>query len=105
MTLGSKEVGGLAASATILSTASTFQLQVDPVSTFAVAPTGGQPDAITVNYTTTGATTIAARLAGTPLNIGLGLTNVSVDIEGVKSSSIFPSGIYRADVVMRCVSQ
>lgn len=104
-TLASNQSGGSAATALILSTASTYKLEVDPVTSFTLAPTGGQPDAVAVTYNATGVTTVTARAAGTPLNLGLGLTNVTVDLSATKSSGIFPSGLYHADVVMRCVTQ
>lgn len=102
-TLASSESGGVAGAAVVLTTSSAYKLEVDPPSSFAVAPANSTPDSIAATFTATGVTSILAQAAGTPLNLNLGLTNVAVNTTATRSSSIFPSGIYRVDVAVRCV--
>lgn len=102
--LSSTEAGGFAANALLLTTSGTYQVQVDPISALAAAPSGGGADSVDVAYAATGVTSIVARAAGTPLNLNVGLTNVKVDVTAQKAT-VFPAGLYRADVTVRCVSQ
>ena len=101
-TLSSTAPGGLAAAATIIATSANYELEVDPVTNFALAPAGGQPDSATVTYSVQGVSTGSGILAGTPLDLGLGVSLVSLDTEAHKADGVFPAGAYRMDVVMRC---
>lgn len=102
-TLGSAESGGVSGAAVVLTTSGAYKLEVDPPSSFAVAPANSTPDNIAATFNATGVTSIVAQAAGTPLNLNLGLTNVAVNTTATRSASIFPSGIYRVDVALRCV--
>lgn len=101
-TLSSEEAGGAPAEALLLTSSANYHLEVDPVSSFALAPAGGQPDTMTASLSASGVTVAAGVAAGTPLNIGVGLTNVEVDLTAEKGSGVFPAGTYRLDLVMRC---
>lgn len=102
-TLASSEAGGVSGAAAVLTTSGAYKLEVDPPSSFAVSPAGSAPDSISASYTASGVTSVMAQAAGTPLNLNLGLTNVAVNTTATRSASIFPSGIYRVDVAVRCV--
>lgn len=102
--LSSKNAGGAPAGLLLLSTGA-FKLEVDTLSSFALAPTNGQPDTLDVTFNATGVSVSTGRLAGSALNLGIGLTNVTIDTVATKTSGIFPAGAYRADVVTRCVTQ
>lgn len=102
--LSSKNSGGAPAGLLLLATGA-FKLEVDTLSSFALAPTNGQPDSLDVTFNTTGVTVVTGRAAGSALNLSAGLTNVTIDTVATKSSGIFPAGAYRADVVTRCVTQ
>lgn len=102
-TMSSSEAGGLSGGAAVLTTSATYKLEVDPPSSFSLAPAGSTPDSIEARFTASGVTSIVAQAAGTPLNLNLGLTSVAVNTTATRSATIFPAGIYRIDVTVRCV--
>lgn len=102
--LSSDRAGGVSGMASLLSTGAGYKLQMDAPSSFRLAPAGGQAESITTRYEASGATVAASTNVGAPLSLGIGLTNLDVDMTARKDTGIFPAGAYAADVLVRCVA-
>lgn len=101
-TLSSELPGGVSAKVALVTTGAEFQLEVDPLNAFASAPPGGQADQMSMAFSASGASLFTEVDASQPLRLGLGLTNVDVDLTAEKNDGVFPAGLYRSDVVLRC---
>lgn len=102
--LDSSAAGGVSGTATVLTTGLGYKLQIDPPSGFRLAPSGGQPDTIDVDYQAGGVTLGIITDVTAPLNLNLGLTTLDIDMVANKTSGFFPSGVYAADVTVRCTT-
>ena len=103
--LASTQAGGVPSLASVLTTSASYQFEVDAPSALAASPSGGQADRIDTSFDATGVTSVVARVAGTPLALNLGLTEVRVNSVATKSAGTFPAGAYRLDVVLRCIAR
>ena len=105
MTLSSENAGGARGAATIVTTSTNFDLQIDTPTGFSVMPAGGDAS---VTYgavvSTTGVTILADIADGVLSALGLGLTTLSVGTTATKGSGVFPAGSYQLPVTVRCVA-
>lgn len=101
--LSSKNAGGVAGTVAALSTGTTFKVSAIAPTSFTASPAGGA-DAVSFNalYTGTGATSIGSTPGATTTTLNTGVTNISVDLNAVKSSGTFNGGAYAAEVIVRC---
>lgn len=88
----------------MLSTGLGYQLQVDAPSAFSQAPADGQPETLNVSYQASGVTIGLVTDVLVPLDLGLGLTSLAIELTARNETGIFPAGAYSADVVVRCVA-
>lgn len=103
--LSSKNAGGAAGSAVVISTDADNTVTVQAASGWAAAPAGGGTNvAYDAEYDASGATTASNVAAGNNTTLGLGSTTVSVDAWATKSSGVFPAGSYSMDVVVQCAA-
>ncbi|MBI1391647.1 MAG: hypothetical protein GC152_02790 [Alphaproteobacteria bacterium] len=103
--LSSQETGGSPALATLTTTSTNFEVQVDPASAFSVEPTGGGTNvSFSVDYSLAGVTILSDILAGVGSPLGFGITFATVDAAAIKSSGAFPAGAYQLQTTIRCVS-
>lgn len=101
--LGSEEAGGIAGTATLLTTGSTFSLSTDAPSAFDSAPAGGGTNVtFSSNYSASGDNVIAQTSGATATALGAGSTSVSVNMAATKSAGTYTAGIYSATVILRC---
>lgn len=102
-TLSSAAAGGTAGLVTALSTGTTFRVSAIAPTSFSISPDGGN-DGVTfaASYQASGATSIGNTLGAVTTTLGLGLTNLTVNLDATKSSGPFPGGAYTAEVVVRC---
>lgn len=104
--LASTEAGGAQGSATVTTTASTFQVTVAAPTAFDVAPSGGGTNVTFASqYDATGATTASGVNAGTQTNLATGVTTVGVDASATKTSGNFPAGSYTMTTTVSCSAQ
>lgn len=101
--LSSKNAGGVAGTATVVATAATFGLSTSAPATFTSAPAGGDDNVTFVsNYSASGVTSVTDVVGTVTTPLGIGLTNVNVDLTATKASGNFPAGNYIADVTITC---
>ena len=102
-TLSSTAAGGVSGSVAALSTGSAFKVSAIAPTAFTVAPAGGGDSVVfTTNYAASGATTIGSTPGTTATTLKSGLTNISVNLNAVKSSGTYNAGAYAAEVIVRC---
>lgn len=102
-TLSSTEAGGVSGSATILATGMGFQVSTGAPTAFVSSPAGGD-DSVTFasSYSASGVTTLTDVVGSITSPLGIGLTNLSVDLTATKSAGTFPAGNYTAEVTVTC---
>lgn len=99
--LSSSIAGGTAGTADITATSAAYQVSINAPTAFATAPTGGGTNVtFAANYSSAGATVLAAGNTARPLNTGV--SNITVNMSATKTSGSFPTGTYAAIVVLRC---
>lgn len=95
--------GGSPARALLLTTSARYRMVIDPPTGFAAAPGGATPDSVSVGYRATGVTLGVSTNGLVPLDLGLGLSTIEVDVTARKAAgTVFPAGTYRTDLVLRC---
>lgn len=101
-TLSSSIGSGSAGTATIVATGNGFDVSVD-------TPTLSKPtedttsETLSASYSTTGASSVSGSDASVANDLSNGTTNVSVNMQAVKSGSdVFEAGAYTGTVVLRC---
>jgi len=93
---------GAPAHATITSTGTTFKVSVGTPSAFTLAPSGGNAGTtFDSRYSTSGVTIVVDAPGSTLTPLGLGITNLSVNLIA-NHPTLFPSGIYSAQSVVTC---
>lgn len=93
---------GSAATAVVTTTGGGFELSVGTPSVFDTAPTDGNTGvSFQTSYTTTGITAVSGILGGVATALGIGITNVSVDLTATRSD-VFPMGTYGAETTITC---
>ena len=102
-TLSSKNATGIAGTVTALTSGTGFEVSTTAPSAFLVAPaTGNDNVSFASSYSLSGVTTILDVPGITPTVLGLGLTQVDVDLTATKSSGGFETGLYTASVTVTC---
>lgn len=101
--LSSSEAGGVSGTATVVTTGAGFNLSTSAPSTFFLAPAGGDDDvSFATHYSASGVTSLLDVVGSVTSPLGLGLTNVDVDLSATKSAGVFPAGNYTAEVTLTC---
>lgn len=101
--LSSTNSGGSGALVTATVVGLAMTLQLTGPSNFSSAPSEGNANvSFTTEFSTTGATLIVPTANLTPRPIAVGLTTISIQLSAAKSSGVFPSGSYAADVTVNC---
>lgn len=101
--LSSTAAGGLSGSVAALATGSGFKVSAIAPTAFTISPTGGGDNVnFSAAYSASGSTTIGNTPGTTATTLNNGLTNVSVNLNAVKSSGTFNGGAYAAEVIVRC---
>lgn len=101
--LSSSEAGGVSGTATVVTTGTDFNLSTSAPSTFFLAPAGGDDDvSFATHYSASGVTSLLDVVGTVTSPLGLGLTNVDVDLSATKSAGVFPAGNYTAQVTLTC---
>ncbi|EKF20948.1 hypothetical protein [Nitratireductor pacificus] len=101
--LSSDEAGGISGTATILTTGLGYNVSTAAPSAFTSAPAGGD-DSVTFasSYSASGVTSLLDVVGTLTSPLGLGLTNLNVDLTATKSAGHFPAGVYSAVVTVTC---
>lgn len=103
MTLSTTEAGGSPGAATIQASDGSFQVSAVAPAAFTTAPSGGDTAVTFASfYTASGATNVSNIDGITPTSLEAGVTNLSVDLQAVRSADAFPAGSYSADVMVTC---
>lgn len=101
--LSSKVGQGVSGKATVLTTGPGFSLSTAAPVAWNSAPSGGSAGVTFTSFYSASGSATAVDVPGlTPTSLGVGVANVDVDLEAAKSSGIFPSGSYSADVTILC---
>ena len=101
--LSSQEPGGIAGTATILATGLGFNVSTAAPTAFTSAPAGGDDAVVwSSGYSASGVTTLVDVVGSVTSPLGLGLTNLDVDLTAAKSAGNFPAGNYSAVVTVTC---
>ncbi|MEM7215561.1 MAG: hypothetical protein AAF423_08460 [Pseudomonadota bacterium] len=103
-TFGSNQAGGSAGTASVVANGGTFNMSVDPVTSFDTEPAADatSSETFTPSYASTGATSAAPGTTGSTA-VGAGTSNVTVDLVAVKGGTdVFAAGNYTATVTLRC---
>ncbi|MDS1135633.1 hypothetical protein [Nitratireductor indicus] len=101
--LSSTQSGGMAGQVSILASGVGYSVSTSAPASFSSAPpTGNSHVTFASIYSASGATT-ALNVPGTTMTpLVSGLTDLSVDLTATKSSGVFQSGTYAADVIVTC---
>lgn len=101
--LSSTAAGGIPGTVAALATGNGFKVSAIAPTAFTLSPTGGGDNVhFNASYSATGSTSIGNTPGTTPTTLNSGLTNVSVNLNAVKSSGTFNGGAYAAEVIVRC---
>lgn len=101
--LSSSAGGGLGGIITVLTTGASFKVSALAPSAFTLAPaTGNDNVSFAAAYSGSGATTMPNTPGATQTSLGLGVTNVVVNLSATKASGNFVAGNYTATVTVRC---
>lgn len=93
---------GSPAGAVVTTTGTGFDVSVGTPTTFNVAPTDGNTGVtFQTEYSTTGITDVSDILGGVTTALGVGVTNVSIDMTATRADP-FPPGTYNAQTVITC---
>ncbi len=98
--LDSRNPGGLPSSVSALTTGGSFSISAVPPASFTTGSSTGVTFATA--YTLSGATTASGVIGTATTLLGIGVTNISVDLAATKSSGSFQAGAYTAAVTVRC---
>ncbi|WP_025031235.1 MULTISPECIES: hypothetical protein [Nitratireductor] len=101
--LSSTEAAGVSGTATVVTTGTGFNMSTSTPAAFLVAPAGGDDDVtFSSSYSASGVTTLLDVVGTVTSPLGLGVTNVDVDLSATKSAGVFPAGNYTAEVTLTC---
>jgi hypothetical protein len=101
--LTSMGFAGEAARAEVTTTNGSYYASIDRPNGFAVAPNGGNSDAVFASYLSgTGKTNFADTPGSERVKLKNGKTNLNINLEVSKQRGAFASGHYRADLTLRC---
>lgn len=101
--LSSKGYGGAPGSVDVLTSAGSFSLVVEAPLGFSLSPVGGNDDVtFSASYSGFGATAFSEQPGKIPVRLKNGLTSIQTHLVATRASGLFPSGLYRADLIVRC---
>lgn len=100
--LSSKVAGGLAGSAQVTVTNSSFTIGLEAPTRFALSPKLPGPVFFSAEISGSGATNFAAMPAPAKVRIKRGVTDLRADLTAKIQGASFASGQYRAELVLRC---
>lgn len=101
--LSSVSYGGRAGQAEVVASNSSYTLSIDRPLGFSLAPIGANDSVvIKTSFSGFGATSFSATPGNIPVRLKQGSTTLSINLEATKTSSLFPAGQYRAEIVLRC---
>ncbi len=101
--LSSVSYGGRAGQAEVVASNNSYTLSMDPPLGFSLAPVGGNDSLIMkTSFSGFGATSFSSTPGNIPVRLKQGSTNVSANLVATKTTSLFPPGQYRAEIVLRC---
>jgi len=101
--LSSRGFGGAPGKAEIFTSTGSFSLVADAPLGFAMAPTGGNDDvSFSVSISGFGVTSFSDQPGRIPVRLKNGQTSVEANLVAKRASGFFPSGHYRAELVLRC---
>lgn len=103
--LSSEEVGGLAATATIVTNSSNSSIRMVNPLDFTSAPSGASTNvSFDTNYLLVG-TTVGSQSDGeTETTLNFGLTTMTMNASATKSSGTLPTGDYTLTPTLRCIT-
>lgn len=103
MELSSRSFGGAPGSAEVVTDTGSFSLQIDTPLGFSNAPAGGN-DGVTfhASYSGFGVTSFSETPGNIPVRLKNGQTSIQAHLWATRTSSPFPAGQYRAELVLRC---
>ena len=104
MELSSTQAGGSAGIAEITKGRGGYKVSVDAPTGFTTMPADGDTGVtFSATYSTTGATTLSERTAGSrPRRVRRGLTTLAANFTASRTGSTFPAGNYSAAITVRC---
>lgn len=101
--LSSTSYGGRAGQAEVVASNNSYALSIDAPLGFSLAPSGANDSLVmTASFSGFGATSFSATPGNVPVRLKQGSTTLSINLEATKTSSLFPAGQYRAEIVLRC---
>ncbi|SEB39157.1 hypothetical protein [Nitratireductor aquibiodomus] len=100
--LDSEAAGGNSGAATVYTTGAGFQASLKAPEAFSRAPNGTGAVTFMTTYSSTGATSTAKVPGSTITPLGVGASNLSVDLRAVADNAIFQKGAYEAFVTVTC---
>lgn len=101
--LNSQAAGGSPGSIAVLSTGTVFKVSAVAPTSFTAAPAGGNSNVnFSASYSGSGATSIGATPGTTLTSVNAGTTNLSINLDSVKSTGTFDAGTYVTEVIVRC---
>lgn len=100
--LSSKVAGGLAGSAQIIATNSSFSADIDAPLSFSNSPNLSGPVTFEAEFSGNGATSFSAVPASGDVRIKRGTTNITADLTATIQGASFVAGQYQAELVLRC---
>lgn len=101
--LSSQNGGGLSGTATVVTTGLGYSLSTSAPASFTSAPADGDANVtFSSSYSASGVTSLLDVVGSVTSPLGLGITNVEVDLAATKSAGIFPAGSYTAEVTVTC---
>lgn len=103
--LSSEEVGGLAATASIVTNSANSRVRMVNPTDFTSAPSGASSNvAFGTNYLLVGTTTGSQADGETETTLNTGLTTITINANATKSSGTLPTGDYTLTPTLRCIT-
>ena len=100
--LSSGANGGRSAKVDIFTTGTDFRVFLNAPERFRVSPAGVGSVMFDASYSSSGATHASGVAGNDALKLGLGVSNISIDLNAEASGFVFPNGHYSADVTVIC---
>jgi len=101
--IGSGHGSGASAGATVTTNGTSFDISADAPVGWGSSPAGSPVTTFSASYSATGANAIATTAGGTTTSLAnAGVNSVTIDMNAVAASGVYPSGTYSAVVTLRC---
>lgn len=98
----SAEDGGVSGMVQVRTTGSSYSLSTEAPPAWSLQPGGAEDTTFSSSYRVSGDTTTGTTPGTVATLLNMGMADVSIDLEAVKSSGVFPHGAYKAEVTVRC---